>query len=1008
MNCEVPFVYVDWFLAMASLPPLYHDILALPETERELERELGIDVARNLRSAPGVRVWRAGTNNSGVSNHNRVVERHTSRYGAYWKSHDFDGSAGAKNIFTHPLSFERAGGEVIFNLPNGLQAYYISDGLGNRIDVAPTDIVSNPAASDPAVRNGISCIGCHTDGMKEFEDEVRATITRTANPSYDKAHALRLYVEKKVMDRLVAEDTERYREALEETGGVFDDIEPVSRFYEAFQSPLDASDAAAAIGMEKKAFLTKIDTEPGLQHLGLTGLLNNGNVKRDVWDSNFSDLVSCVYGDDCAEPPPPPPPPSDLIPDENLRAAIAQRLGKAPNTSITTEDLARLTEIVADERGIRDLRGLEHATKLERIEFRHNSISDLSPLAGLRHLNNIKLRGNRITDISPLKDLISVGWLGLEENKIRDLSPLRGLKRLNGLGIEDNPVSDVSPLAGCTSLEGIRAWNTTISDFSVLAKLPRLRWIEFSSNASISKLPSLKGLKTLRRLEINHTSISDISGLSELTQLQELTLHDNLIADVSPLAKLKGLTRLNLSNNVIKNVSPLAGLNKLKDLDLSNNAISDFSPLEALSKKIYIQSSDNPGALRQGGPKITGPWLWMLFSGTSHENFDNRDLLARASGGKVTETDVATNGAIEGEPVGDSIWTAHKIGPASWNNIGSQLSTLGRSLSEDQNTVYGSIILDSPREQKTEMFAGSDDHHKIWLNGQLINKHYHGWSNDYEVFFPATLKQGKNVLLVSIHSWGANVGGNFGFAPDAEYTVMSSGPRFALSTNATQIQKGDTFTLRLNAANVTDLAGWQTDMTFDPALLKANVVTEGNFLKQGGGRTFFQKGTINNQRGKITGIKTARTSQDGVNGEGTLLSVRFTAIARGEGRVVFRNFRAGSSTGKTILSTPSDIFIVVGRQELTVPAWDVNEDGITNAKDVELVTNALGQKPPKNPRTDVNDDGVVDGKDLALVAEHLGERAAPAAPVGASFSSRPQAFYPSNGQTCLGHFTRIR
>ena len=34
MECEVPFVHVDWFLATASLPPLYHDILGLPETDR--------------------------------------------------------------------------------------------------------------------------------------------------------------------------------------------------------------------------------------------------------------------------------------------------------------------------------------------------------------------------------------------------------------------------------------------------------------------------------------------------------------------------------------------------------------------------------------------------------------------------------------------------------------------------------------------------------------------------------------------------------------------------------------------------------------------------------------------------------------------------------------------------------------------------------------------------------------------------------------------------------------
>ena len=32
----VPFVHVDWFLATASLPPLYHDILGLPQTDRML------------------------------------------------------------------------------------------------------------------------------------------------------------------------------------------------------------------------------------------------------------------------------------------------------------------------------------------------------------------------------------------------------------------------------------------------------------------------------------------------------------------------------------------------------------------------------------------------------------------------------------------------------------------------------------------------------------------------------------------------------------------------------------------------------------------------------------------------------------------------------------------------------------------------------------------------------------------------------------------------------------
>ena len=168
MDCEVPVIHVDWFLATAALPPLYHDILDLPETDRQLEARLEVDVVENIRNAPGKRVWRAGFNDSGVSSHNRVVERHRSRYGAYWKSYDFAGSVGTQNIFTHPLSFEHDGGEIIFNLPNGLQAYYLADAGGNRLDAAPISIVSNPAASDPTVRNGLSCIGCHTEGMKPF------------------------------------------------------------------------------------------------------------------------------------------------------------------------------------------------------------------------------------------------------------------------------------------------------------------------------------------------------------------------------------------------------------------------------------------------------------------------------------------------------------------------------------------------------------------------------------------------------------------------------------------------------------------------------------------------------------------------------------------------------------------------------------------------------------------------------------------------------------------------
>ena len=294
-DCELPFVRADWFIATASLPPLYHEILDLPKTDKELEIRLEVDVSENLKNAPGVRVWRAGFNESGVSVNNRVVERHKSRYGAYWKSYDFAGNVGAQNIFTHPLNFTHDGGEIIFNLPNGLQAYYLSTATGERLNEAPINIVSNAGARDPVVRNGLSCMGCHTEGMKTFKDQVRPVIEQNRALSYDKAQALRLYAERSEMDSLLRGDIARYRRAIEAAGGVFGGSEPIQQLVKQFEGPLDATHAAGEAGLETADFLQKIRENSALQNAGLLVLrVEKGTVKRDAWESQFSKVVSTL------------------------------------------------------------------------------------------------------------------------------------------------------------------------------------------------------------------------------------------------------------------------------------------------------------------------------------------------------------------------------------------------------------------------------------------------------------------------------------------------------------------------------------------------------------------------------------------------------------------------------------------------------------------------------------------------------------------------------------------
>ena len=974
MKSNIPSVHVDWFLATASLPPLYHELLSLPLTDRELETRLGIDVVRNLRDAPGVRVWRAGFNNSGVSNNNRMVERHAFRDGAYWKSYDFAGSVGTQNIFNHPLSFTHDGGEAIFNLPNGLQGYYLANASGFRLNEAPINIVSNPAASDPTVRNGISCLGCHTEGMKTFEDQVRSVIESNTNPAYDKAQALRLYVEKSEMDALVSEDMNRYREALETTGGMVDDIEPISRFHEAFQGEVDVAYAAAVVGLETEAFQEKIRENVGLQNAGLLVLDSaNGSMKRDAWTSSFPDILFALDFPKLVDKPPVVTPPEQKpdavvrIPDPNLRAAIAEALGKSPNAPITVkemEGLDNLGKLYVRSKGIRDLTGFQFATNLKGLSLEDNQISDLSPLAGLMNLRTLGLGNNLVSDISPLKGLKNLDSLYLENNQVSDLSPLAGLTNLRILAFSKGDVSDLSPLAGLINLEYLKFHDGNISDLSPLAGLVNLKSVS-SWNSPLSDLSPLAGLTKLEKIDFCHGDISDLTPLAGLTGLKELYFVANEISDISPLAGLTGLTRLNLESNNIPDISPLAGLTNLKWVNVAKNEIANFSPLDGLRENIKLVWHSNPGFPTEA-PKIEGPWLWVVLPGTVGEVLDSTDLLSETSGGTVTEAEIATHGATEGGSVGSSVWTSHSLPSAGGNNIEDMLKSVIRD-----GTIYGSVSLYSPQEQNTTMYVGGDRGVRVWLNGTLIYERLkRQWADNYTDFFPVTLEQGRNVLLVAVHTVG---NGFFGFEPGTDYTV-SMGVGYTFSQ--TPIHIGDTFILDIRAENITDLAGWQFDIAFDPAILEAIDVSEGDFLKTDGSSTFFQSGSIDNAAGKIGGLSAARLSGGGASGTGTLLQVRFKAKSAGETELALDKFQFGSATGDNIPAGPHEIRINV---EEGLAAGDVNRDGVVSILDLILVAQQLGRRVPAGSPVDVNGDGVVSILDLIRVAQGIaGSPAAPA------------------------------
>ncbi len=235
-HTKIPLVRTDWLIAYAGKPAIYYDLLQLPKTIGEYERSIGIDVNRDIIEGRVLRAaFREG--NSGVSEHNRMVERHDMPHGGYyWKSYDMAGSQGLQDLFKlphgpleieaqlpeHLKAFHHDGGEMVFSLPNGMQGYYLSEANGQRLDIGPTSIVSNrnrPRSKGIEIVNARSCFDCHADGILRKADDMRTHIERSPNfTSKQQELLLKMYVTQPEMDRYYNADREKFVNALAQIG----------------------------------------------------------------------------------------------------------------------------------------------------------------------------------------------------------------------------------------------------------------------------------------------------------------------------------------------------------------------------------------------------------------------------------------------------------------------------------------------------------------------------------------------------------------------------------------------------------------------------------------------------------------------------------------------------------------------------------------------------------------------------------------------------------------------
>ena len=294
LKTDIPNQPADSFLQVATRGQLYYDILQIPGTLTGLLQQLGVDPVANINNGVALR---AGVIKSGVSKFNRVFDRHPLGGGHYYyESSDFNSNADEANVFVHPIDFVRAGGEMIFSLPNGFQGYAIELG-GAIILEAPTNVVSDLQQRDLTVRAGISCMSCHQAGIIARDDEFRDYYdAHKADFNQDRPLIEELY-DKDEMRKKQAADIATFAAALAQVEVPTDGPEPIITTSLAFEADLDIRRAAAELGVSPDTLAEELS---GLDEQ--LERLDGGDISRDVFASVFAEAACELIPGDRAFP----------------------------------------------------------------------------------------------------------------------------------------------------------------------------------------------------------------------------------------------------------------------------------------------------------------------------------------------------------------------------------------------------------------------------------------------------------------------------------------------------------------------------------------------------------------------------------------------------------------------------------------------------------------------------------------------------------------------------------
>ncbi len=321
--------------------------------------------------------------------------------------------------------------------------------------------------------------------------------------------------------------------------------------------------------------------------------------------------------------------------DPLLETRIRDSLGKTNGETITTDDLAAITNlsiagdtiVVNDESfwayvdNYSNTYSVDGGTTMLPIPKQTISLSDLQYFYGLQSLS---VMATSVTDAEALSSCHELITLTLDTCGQVDLNWLNGCQNLTYLMVRncdsvvltgagaDSSINDMTiencgtvsgtELAEFSRLTSLSVWGGPLINPDALGTLTNLSYlglngtgiqnVDFITNmkgllslnlgeSGVSALPSLDQLSNLTSLYLPYCDLddADMQQLASHTNLQSLLLDGCDISDLSFATNLTKLDYLSFDGTSVKDLSPIKNLTRLTTLWMRDTKITDISIL---------------------------------------------------------------------------------------------------------------------------------------------------------------------------------------------------------------------------------------------------------------------------------------------------------------------------------------------------------------------------------------------------------------------------------------------